>query len=213
MTSLEETGRARWAALLGGVHRHAVMGRRVRKLANALARIIPQDLRILDVGAGNGFLASNIMETRPDLRFEGIDTKLWPQRHIPVHQFSGTTLPFDDDSWDACLASDVIHHIKEPEVLLREMVRVAKRSLFIKDHIAETAWDHRILAFMDWMGNRGHGVNLSYTYWSWEEWSNAFNDLGLQTVQIESKLNLYPIPFSWIFDRKLHFVAELKIPR
>ena len=213
MTSSEGSVKARWVGLLGEAHRRTVMGRRIRRLASALAEIIPENLRILDVGAGNGYLASTIMDMRPDLNIEGIDIKLWPRRHISVHKFDGTSIPFDDDSWDACLASDVIHHSDEPKLLLGEMVRVARSSVFLKDHVAETAWDLRMLSFMDWAGNRGHDVVLSYRYWSWDEWSEVFDNLGLQTSRVETKLNLYPLPFRWIFDRKLHFVAKLDLSR
>jgi hypothetical protein len=57
------------------------------------------------------------------------------------------------------------------------------------------------------LGNARHGVALPYNYWSKSDWSAAFDQLGLNTRAMKRKLDLYPIPLSWFFDRSLHFIA------
>jgi hypothetical protein len=62
---------------------------------------------------------------------------------------------------------------------------------------------------MDWVGNRPHGVTLTYKYQSLRQWQQHFAACGLEAVQLSTELPLYPFPFSLLFGRKLHFVAQL----
>jgi hypothetical protein len=62
---------------------------------------------------------------------------------------------------------------------------------------------------MDWVGNRPHGVTLTYNYQSLSQWQQHFAACGLQAAQLSTALPLYPFPFSQLFGRKLHFVAQL----
>jgi hypothetical protein len=52
-------------------------------------------------------------------------------------------------------------------------------------------------------------VALPYNYWPEERWKQAFEQLGLRIDHWQSRLGLYPAPASWLFERKLHFVAKL----
>ena len=63
---------------------------------------------------------------------------------------------------------------------------------------------------MDWIGNARFGVALPYNYWCRDQWSEAWESIGLQIEQIATRLGLYPPPFSWVFGAKLHFIALLK---
>ena len=65
------------------------------------------------------------------------------------------------------------------------------------------------LRLMDWAGNRGHNVVLPYNYLTRAEWQGAFYKARLNTVSSVERLGIYPPPFTWFFDRKLHFVALL----
>ncbi|MBX7255217.1 MAG: class I SAM-dependent methyltransferase [Candidatus Hydrogenedentes bacterium] len=205
--SLEQSALSAMARLHSGL----VMKRRARALSSHIASMLPKSSRVLDIGAGNGKLARAIMGLRPDVRIDGVDTMLWPERLIDVREFDGTKIPHGDGAYDACLLSDVLHHAKAPITLLCEAVRVARMGIVIKDHVAESRWDIAALRFMDWFGNRGHGVTLVYDYWDWQTWNNAFNQTGLKIDRMERKLGLYPFPVSLLFDRKLHFVAYLEI--
>jgi SAM-dependent methyltransferase len=41
------------------------------------------------------------------------------------------------------------------------------------------------------------------------EWRGIWSKLGLKVERLTDKVGLYPAPFSWLFDRRLHFVARL----
>ena len=49
------------------LHGRYVHDRRTRVLSDHLAKLIPQDFHILDVGCGDGLLAHLIAQKRPDL--------------------------------------------------------------------------------------------------------------------------------------------------
>jgi len=197
-------------SLLNAVHDKAVFGRRVEVLARELARQLPQGGRVLDLGAGDGSVARALMDLRPDLVVEGVDVMIRPRTLIPVTKFDGGALPFADKSFDAVTIVDVLHHTDDPAAVMGEAARVARHAVVIKDHLLSGLLAGPTLRFMDWVGNRGHNVVLPYNYLSSERWSAALTSAGLAEETRESRLNLYPRPFTWLFDRNLHFVARFR---
>jgi len=196
--------------MIGTLHKKLVFTRRVRVLAQHIADLLPQRARVLDVGCGDGQIDGVILMRRPDVSIEGIDVLVRPQTRIPVRPFDGTSIPFPLASFDVVMFVDVLHHTPDPRVLFREAVRVAP-IVVIKDHFREGLFAQSTLRMMDWVGNAHHGVALPYNYWNRRQWTQAFGELGLLPER-EISPALYPVPFSWIFGRKLHFIARL-VPR
>ena len=194
--------------MLGAVHDRLVFGRRIRRLAAALVERLPADARVLDVGCGSGDLAALVMRLRPDVRIEGIDVLVRSDTAIPVTSYDGLHIPFADRAFDAAIVVDVLHHTDEPEVVLAEIARVAG-VVIVKDHLRDAMFANATLRLMDWVGNAAHGVWLPYNYLSGREWRAIWARLGLGQRGFETNLSLYPRPFSWAFDRGLHFVAVL----
>jgi len=196
-------------SLVERIHGSYVVGRRARILSQYLSKVIPEAKTVLDVGCGDGLIDSLIRDRRPDLELRGIDVLVRPKSFIPVAEFDGKALPYDDSSFDCVMFVDVLHHMVDPMALLCEAVRVARKSIIIKDHAREGLLGGLTLRVMDTIGNQRHGVSLPYNYWTSEEWLVAWSHLGLQMKSQITKLRLYPWPATLIFDRKLHFVARL----
>ncbi|HVI07960.1 MAG TPA: class I SAM-dependent methyltransferase [Candidatus Binatia bacterium] len=194
----------------GVLHEKLVWNRRVEVLAGWFAELLPQGVRVLDIGCGNGLISAALLAQRPDLRVEGIDVLPRTLTHIPVQIFDGTHIPFPDAAFDVALFSDVLHHTIDPSVLLREARRTASQYVLIKDHYREGIAANSRLRFMDWVGNARFGVALPYNYWSEREWRAAWAESGLQPERIVTKLGLYPKVADWIFGAKLHFIALLR---
>ncbi len=192
---------------IGRLHGSVVFGRRVRVLAAAVAPLLPAG-RLVDVGCGNGEIARAVAALRPDVEPQGFDVLIRPSCAIPARPFDGRTLPLPDGAASAALLVDVLHHADDPAALLSECARVA-RVVVVKDHLARSALDRKVLAFMDWVGNRPHGVVLPYAYFSPEGWESALGAAALREELRAGVPGLYPAPFSALFGRGLHFVARL----
>lgn len=195
------------------VHQAWGAERRVRVLCRALAPLLPRDADLLDVGCGDGALAAALMAERPDVTATGIDVLAREDARVPVALFDGRTLPGEADSVDAVLFCDVLHHSEDPEQLLVEAARVARRCVLIKDHTLAGPLAGATLRFMDEVGNRRFGVRRPTGYWSEPRWRETFARLGLAIGSWSGRVPLYPPPLSWLFGRGLHFVARLELPR
>ena len=195
--------------LHGKLHEKAVFDRRIRVLASTIVQFIPPGARVLDIGCGSGTLAKAIMELRPDVSIEGIDVLVRPGTAIRVIEYDGETIPWPDKHFDIALFVDVLHHTDAPARLVAEAKRVAKAGVVIKDHFRDGAFANLTLRLMDWVGNAAHGVRLPYNYLSHAEWRQLWSNLDLEVDGQVDHLGLYPRPFSWLFDRRLHFVARL----
>ena len=194
--------------MLEVLHDKLVFTRRVRVLADAIAERLPRNAHVLDVGCGSGDLAELVMTLRPDVRIEGIDVLVRPSTAIPVHGFDGERIPFADNSFDAAMVIDVLHHTDDAAALLAEIARVAPK-VIVKDHLRDGVAANLTLRFMDWVGNAAHGVRLPYNYLPHREWRAIWLRLGLGVSAFTTRLGLYPRPASWLFDRRLHFVTVL----
>lgn len=197
-------------SLLDQIHGAYVYNRRVRVLSEQFAPLLPPNSRVLDVGCGDGLISRLIMDQRPDVEIRGIDVLIRPQTHIPIEPFNGEAIPQGDASFDAVLFVDVLHHTRDPKVLLSEAARVARQCVLIKDHNLDGFLAGPTLRFMDWVGNARHGVILPYNFWPARRWTETFASLGLVPVSIKTRIGLYPWPAAWVFGRKLHFLAKLE---
>lgn len=195
--------------LVGKLHDTFVYGRRIQVLVEQMCNLIPENATVLDVGCGDGNIDRLIMEKRPDIKVEGIDILQRQKTHIRVTSFDGEHIPFENDAFDVVMFIDVIHHASRQLVLLEEAKRVSKKYLLIKDHTKNGWLAYSTLKFMDWVGNRHHGVVLPYKYWTYEEWVDVIDKLSFGIEYWGSKLYLYPVPATWLFDRSLHFISLL----
>lgn len=196
-------------SLLNTFHTKYIFERRVRILARALSQLIPPDARVLDVGCGNGQISAYIMKLQK-VSITGIDVLLRPERHIPVTQFDGRTIPFDDSTFDVAMFVDVLHHTPDPGALLAEAARVSKRYILLKDHFRSGVLGGVILRLMDWVGNAHHGVVLPYNYLSQPEWEEIYRAVALHPLEVDTDLRLYPPPMDFVFGCNLQFIALLE---
>jgi ubiquinone/menaquinone biosynthesis C-methylase UbiE len=96
---------------------------------------------VLDVGCGTGRAIAHLSNSNPEVTIYGVEpvrelldiaiTKGVTRPRL-VHG-SGLTLPFRDESFDVVIESGVLHHVREPEVVVGEMTRVARKAIFLCD--------------------------------------------------------------------------------
>ncbi len=192
---------------------------RLSILSEALAKFLPANKTLigLDIGCGSGELVREISLLRPQTRFAGVDIleiiKPSIYKWLDYRIYDGKHLPYPDQAHSFSMLIDVLHHTDNPELLLTEAIRVSQDFILIKDHTCESNWDKLVLMFMDWVGNKSYGVHLPYNYLSESDWQNLFKELKLTVEEKLDNIGLYRSPLSFLFERKLHFIARLKINR
>ena len=96
---------------------------------------------VLDVGSGTGRVPQRIKQLRPDIHMVGIEpvdemraighaAGLSPDTLIPGDVMN---LQFPDCAFDLVCAFGVLHHVPRPQVAVSEMLRVARKAVFISD--------------------------------------------------------------------------------
>ena len=196
--------------LIADLHSRGIIPRRRRILAERLSSLIPPGSTVLDVGTGDGSLASAIREAKAGLTVTGIDVMVRERTSIPVVGFDGTTIPYPANSHDVVLFVDVLHHTRDPQVLLNEAARVARGLVIIKDHNRDGFLAGATLRLMDWVGNARFGVALPYNYWSLEQWTAGYARAGLAVVSSQTRIGLYPPWADWLFGRGLQSIVVLR---
>jgi SAM-dependent methyltransferase len=197
--------------LIKPFHYSTVFRMRMEKLSSHLIRLLPRDVILdgLDVGCGTGELTKKLEDQCPYVSMSGVDILVLENTAIKVIKFDGKRLPFEDKSYDFTMIVDVLHHTHDPGILIRECVRVSRKFILLKDHICESGWDRIRLRFMDWIGNRGWDIPLAYNYLSKSDWEKLYQQVGITCIAEISKLDLYPQPFTLLFDGNLHFIMKL----
>lgn len=151
---------------------------------------------VLDVGSGTGRALHFLKEKKPGLKVTGIE---------PVHELrqvgyahglsseelkggDATRLELADGSYDLVCEFGVLHHIRHPELAVKEMLRVARKVILISDsnNFGQGSWPTRtikqcinavgIWPLANWFktGGKGYqitkGDGLAYSY-------SVFNNL------------------------------------
>lgn len=97
---------------------------------------------LLDVGAGTGRGVCHFLEQHDGLVVRGVEPvramidQAERANQIPegsIVEGSGYELPFPDASFDVVCEFGVLHHVSEPNSIVEEMIRVARRAVFLSD--------------------------------------------------------------------------------
>jgi len=96
---------------------------------------------VLDVGAGTGRAMRFLRQVCPDVRIVGIEPveelrRAGHQKGIPVGDLidgDGYNLKFADGEFDVVSEVAVLHHVREPNRVVTEMLRVARKAVFLSD--------------------------------------------------------------------------------
>lgn len=94
--------------------------------------------RVIDVGAGDGFVSQRLIESKAVEKITAIDIstsgiKSINALNLPIDAtlFNGYEIPFEDKSFDFAVCSHVIEHVEHERLFLREIARVASSALLV----------------------------------------------------------------------------------
>jgi SAM-dependent methyltransferase len=201
-------------AMMQAAHAPIYHARKRELVRLILPHLQPHD-RILDVGCGVGTLGHALM-TDPrapaGLIATGLERFARGGEPIPVRQYDGRTIPDPDRSHDVAIVADVLHHDTDPDAVVRECARVAKRLVIIKDHQIKGPLALPRISLIDWAANAPHGVPCLYRYNTPAQWAAFPGRFGLTTVEARASINLYPPLVNLLFGRSLQYLGVYAVP-
>ena len=114
----------------------------------AIARLVPEGARVLDLGCGDGTLLAHLKQTRNctgyGIEIDAANLLACVKRGVNVIQLNldeGLSL-FDDASFDVVLQIDTLQHLRNAEVMLRETARVGRSGIVAFPNFAH--WPNRL---------------------------------------------------------------------
>jgi SAM-dependent methyltransferase len=90
---------------------------------DALIAEAPQGGRVLEIGAGPGFLAVHARARRPDIRWVATDVLAAPWNDVAA---DAGRLPFAGGCFDVVVCLDLVHHLARPRDFFAEAARVLR---------------------------------------------------------------------------------------
>jgi len=152
---------------------------------------IQRGSKILDLGCGSGIVGNQFEEF---FQAEFVGTDIIDRRAVPLafEIFDGKNLPFPEKSFDVVLISYVLHHAKDPIILLKESKRVSREKIIIFEDLAEGFFSKIICQF--------HGISYSklfknprfLSFKSEKDWEKIFEDIGLNVI-FKKRVNNFPV--------------------
>lgn len=118
----------------------------------AIARLVPEGSRVLDLGCGDGALLDYLQKHRRcsgyGVEIDDRNIQACVKRGVNVIQLNldeGLNM-FADQSFDVVLQIDTLQHLRNAEVMLRETVRVGRMGILAFPNFAH--WPNRLSILM-----------------------------------------------------------------
>lgn len=156
-----------------------------KKVKIKLARLLKfynKNDTILDIGSGNCALNLQIKNSGYEITGLDILNKSAFKEIKPVI-YDGSKLPFDDNSFEIVQIITVLHHIKNPEEIIKEAKRVGRKVIIMED-IYESTFQKYITFIADSINN-WEFIGHPHTNMTDEEWKNIFIKNHLNIIKSE----------------------------
>ena len=175
------------AGWIQGLARRWHRERRRRKVGRAydmaleIARLIPRNSSVLDVGCGNGYITHHLSALL-GTRVLGMDVNEAVEAPVDFRRFNGREFPAASQSFDAALFCYVLHHAQDLEALMRELRRVLRDggSVVVYEDIPARWWDRVVCRVHDLKWRRRTGP---CTFRSEVAWRETFVEHGFEVVK------------------------------
>ena len=179
------------------------------RVTRSLAKQLGLVDSLLDVGCGDGRYTRRLAEEAGASRACGVDVKVREHTYIEVQKYDGHSLPFPSQSFDAVTMVDVLHHCDDPQRVLDEALRVARKVVAVKDHFAFGPVTRQMLYAMDVVGNARFGIPSPGTYFSPTDWVRMVDAAGGRIASLEWPLKLHDLPWRILGWPELQFTARI----
>lgn len=98
---------------------------RIRHPRARFVKSLPKSAYVLDLGCGDGTAMLELKMLRQDIKFIGVDLAPGYEGKLVISDLE-KSLPFKNDTFDACFMSHVIEHLRSIEVIADEIRRTLK---------------------------------------------------------------------------------------
>lgn len=92
-----------------------------------------KNIKLLDIGCGNGFFTHYFSKIADSV---GLDYSRYMLSINPCNsliQGSALFLPFKNETFEIVFCSNLLHHVEDPTIVLREMKRVSKKFVILSE--------------------------------------------------------------------------------
>lgn len=150
---------------------------------------------MLEIGSGPGTLVEVLRAGGHEVTAIDIDDTAFQPSLSPTI-FDGKTIPYGEGTFDVAILATTLHHAEDPDGLIAEAARAARRVIVIED-IYRSEAQRRLTLFADSVANlefEGHPHNNRDD----AGWRAAFEAAGLSVRRAETK------PYAGLFLQALY---------
>ena len=169
--------------------------------------------RLLDIGGGTGVIAEAIAKFFPVGSVVTVDVadRFCSTLSVETRRYDGHSLPFCDSEFDAATLNNVLHHVpvdNRPH-LLREIRRVVRGPLYVKDHESRSILDDLRLTALDAIGNIPFGGMLWARYFTMVEWEQLAESTGYEIAAVVGA-DYRATPYDMAFPNRLEVTMRFE---
>ena len=164
-------GRAWWAPLI----------------VKEFERFIEKGDRMLDIGAGGGWIGENISKSR-NASVTLLDVADMNRTALPLKTYDGKHMPFPNASFNVSLLVFVLHHCEDQIQVLQEAIRVSGKRIIIFEDTFRNPFEKFLCGLNDWISNSPFflanplKMNMPFHYRRVTEWEDIFKKFSLKVM-------------------------------
>ena len=167
------------------------------RFVQAIFRTMPNTDQILDAGCGEGYIAKQLLQARPNIRIYGIDHSMRALQQaaricpsIVGSQADAIFPPFRKRAFDLVLSLEVLEHLHQPEAAIAGFKELTSRYILLSVPNEPIYRLQRALRGQDVLKIGTHPEHVNN--WSLRGFRNFLLSQDLSVLRSFS-----PFPFSW----------------